>query len=454
MLAIYLGPSGFGILYQFLNFQSIITNVTNLGAPVGLTTYISQEKENNELVKSAYKSLTLLISLIVITVTFMAILFSEYICNTFLGIYGYNKIFIIIILATPFLVMYSLAESYLKGFQKLNSLLKINIISSIINVIIIFPLLQFYNLEGVSIYFFIISLIPISYYIYLERSYLKYVFLNNDKFKIDSIKKILKIGVVSLVSSVMFQIALLQIRRFIILNFDINYAGLYQSLLGLSSNYIMIIFSFISYYTLPKISSLKTNLQINDELNLQLRFLLFLVIPMILMVLTFRILLLRTFYSNEFLEASNLFYFQVLGDLVRSFGALFSIWLIPKMKIKVLFIVDISSSLILILLPYLLIALMPNNLIIIAIAYFVSFLSHFIMVFLYTTYSLRFRLNYDNLKNIGISCISVILAFLINIYFPELSYYIVVLIILLNSYFILEKNEIKKMVSFVTNYLK
>lgn len=453
-MAILLGPSGFGIVYQFLNYQNLIASVSNLGSPVGLTTFIPQNIETKELIERAYKSLTILVTSIVLIFTFISILFSDFICSTILGIQGNQYIFILIILSTPLMVAFSIAESYLKGYQNLNLLLKITVISSSISIIVILPLLYYYKLLGVSIYYFVISLVPLISYIYYDRESIKYIYHNREKFSFASINKILKIGVVSLLSSSMFQFSLLQIRKFIIVNFDINLAGIYQSLIGLSSNYFLIIFTFISYYTLPKVSGLKKDFEIQNELNIQLRFLMFIVIPMILIVLTFRSFLIELLYSKEFLVSSDLYYFQLLGDFVKSLGALFGIWLIPRMKFKVLFCIDITFNLLFIFSPYILYSLIPNNLVIIPLTYFISFSIHFLLVFLYTKYSLNFKFNAKSIKILFISIATLSISFIINIYYQEMSYYLIFMIILLNSYFVLDREELNKIKLFLRNYNK
>lgn len=380
--------------------------------------------------------------------------FSKFICNDILGIYNYETVFMIIFAATPFLVLFSVIESYLKGFQRLNTIIRLNVVTSIVNIIIIFPILQYFNIYGVSVYFFIISIIPIVYYLYLDWDNLKNILFKILRINIEPIKIILKIGLVSLYSSLLFQISVLHLRKFIIIYFNIHDAGIYQSLLGLSTNYFMIIFSFLSYYTLPKISSLISNDEISSELNQQLRFLLFIIVPMVIIVLSFRNYFIKIFYSNDFIQVTDLFYFQLLGDFAKSLGALFGIWLIPKIKIKVLIFIDTLFNLILIFLPYLVYNYYSQNIIIIPFTYMIAFSTHFILVYLYSKHSLKFKFDIKTLQSLLISVCSLLIAYVSNIYFPNIAVYIILVIIAVNSYFILNKNEIIKLKQILLNFSK
>ncbi len=379
--------------------------------------------------------------------------FANYISVTFLGVTGYDSILKIILVASPFIVVYSLVEAYLKGKQEINLLLKINIISSILTVLFIYPLLYYFDFEGIAFYFIVLSIIPLIIYSILERKEIKELFRSKIDFNSQIIKNILKIGSVSLFSSFLFQFSILHLRKFIILNFDTQFAGIYQSLLGLSMNYFILIYSFLSTYSLPKIASLNVNHEINSEINEQFRFLLFIIVPMILLILTFRYLFLKIFYTAEFLDASNLFYIQIFGDLFKSFGALFSIWLIPRMKIKVLMSIDFCFNLTFIALPYLLINIFPDNIIIIPITYAASYFVHFVLICLYTYSSINFRFNKNSMKNIVVSILTIIAGIVINVFIPNASYFIIFVLLGFNAYLIIDRQEYSRIKIIVKNYI-
>lgn len=395
--------------------------------------------------------LTILISLIFCAVI---ILLNNVISEFILGETGYTAVIILLISSIPFIILYNIIESYIKGSQKINLYIKLNFYTLLISVIIIYPLLYYGNIIGAAIYFLIISAVPILFFIKNEWELVKLIL--KERFTIDfkPIKFIIQLGFVSLYSSVLLNISVLLIRKFIINNFNIQSAGIYQSLYGLSTNYFLVIFSFISYYTLPKISKLKSDFEICDELNIQFRFLILMVIPMILLVLTFRIYLLKIFYSSEFLEAADLFYFQLFGDFFKSLGALFGIWLIPRFKIKILFFIDTIFSLVFIFLPYLLIMLFPNKLFIIPLTYFIAYFIHFFMIFSYTKLKLLFKFNSKNVFTFAIALLTLIIISILNYYYQNIILFLFLPILILSTYLILDKSEILKIKHFILNYIK
>lgn len=412
------------------------------GTPVGLTTYISQEKENLTQINVVFRKVLLLLFVFSLSLSIVFTVFSGLISEGFLGVTEYNLLFNLIILSSPFLVLFTIIESYLKGLQNLNLLIKINVLSATISIVLLYPFIFYFGFNGVGLYYFLFSLIPILLYIYLEKGTLKTIYKVKSTIDKKIIYGILKIGSVSLLSSFLFQISLLQLRKFIIVNFDANFAGLYQSLLALSMNYFILIFSFLSMYTLPKISSIKTNEEVNSELNEQFRFILFIMVPMILVILTFRFVFIHVFYTSEFVLAGDWFYIQIIGDFFKSLGALFSIWLIPRMRIKVLMIIDISFNAVLIFSPYILLSLFPSKFIIIPIAYSVAYFIHFSLTILYTFFHLNFRFKLQSLKIFILSIITLIGGIVINYYFTNLAYYIIFILIVIYSVLVLEKDEV------------
>ena len=146
------------------------------------------------------------------------------------------------------------------------------------------------------------------------------------------------------------------------------------------------IYIFLTNYSLPKLSECNDNKKINTELSYNLRFLLLIITPMMLIFLGYRDILVSLLFSKNFADTTDLFIPQFIGDLFRVWAALFGLWLIPKRKIKQIITIDIIFNSILISAVYLFVAVLNKPLVYVSYAYAISFGMHFLMYFTYTSY--------------------------------------------------------------------
>lgn len=413
-----MGPAGYGIVSQLSNFQVMMNNIISLGVPVGLTAKVSEVystksesyKERVNAYWSFFIKLTLLIS---ISSTITLLIFSDFFTVLLIGSNEYKLVFAIIILSLPFSVSNVIIDSFLKSFGAISSIVKISIFSAIGSLLILIPLLFYFEIIGVSISIVAMSSLPILIFVIFFRKDFKDFFRNGYSKLLSKEEKVnvFKIGIVSVLAAFMHQGAIIAIRKLIIVHFGEADNGIYQSVLGLSLNYFAVVYALLSNYTLPKFASLPDNISLVAEINNTLRFLLIIIIPAILMIFAFRDVIIKLIYTSEFLKAQELFMFQLIGDIFRMFAALFGLWLIPRMKIIQLLSIDFIFNLILISLPFLLIYFFGKNLILIPIAYMSAFFVHFVLYFSFTMKSIGFRFTRENLVTLGIAIIILSLGF-------------------------------------------
>lgn len=457
-----MGPSGLGAVAQFINFHQLTSTIILMGLPVGLTTKVSEiysdKNENYVATINAYWSYFLkIVSFTSLIITVCLLTFSGPISNFLIGDYGHRLIFSVIIVSIPFSCVYAIVDSFLKSFGDIPIIVKIGIYSASLSTVLLIPLLIHFDVVGAAIGIFLLYAIPaLMFYTFFKGKY-------KDLFKVDRIKNLLsskekisivKIGLVSLVSGFMHQGALIIVRKIILSNFGEVETGIYQSVLGISINYFVIIYTFLSSYTLPRLSTIKDNEQIRNELNETLRFLYSFIIPSVLLIFCFRDVILKIVYSSEFLSAGNLFLFQLIGDIFKMMGALMGLWLIPRMKIKPLIIIDFIFNLIFIFLPFVLLKFFIVELYIIPFSYMIAFFVHFILLFSYTKYSLGFKITLQNKKIIFLSAFFLLSAFTISINFSVYGYYYAIIVVIIWFYMVFSGEEKRVILSKALRFFK
>lgn len=135
------------------------------------------------------------------------------------------------------------------------------------------------------------------------------------------------------------------IREFAIQEFGTVQTGLWQSVVRVSEAYrgLIISFLFLSFY--PKLSQIlaSRNGNISSLKRFYFPYLLFCV-SFLFLVFQFDEYILQSLYSEEYVEAGNLFQFQILGDLFAFLSFPFSIYLIAAVKTKAYIFTELFSA--------------------------------------------------------------------------------------------------------------
>ncbi|MEZ4692169.1 MAG: oligosaccharide flippase family protein, partial [Ignavibacteria bacterium] len=289
------------------------------------------------------------ISLIFFPAIFLAVLvfiISDNVSYFLFENYDYTVQVKIVSAAIPFIVLNTLLEGYLRGLKIIKVYVKVVIFSNIINIVIVISLLLAFGLNGalVGILSANVSYIIISLY-YLRKNQL--VMLNEFRFYFDRelFRKIVKVSFVFLASGALFQFTLILMRKIIIAKYGIYYNGIFQSVIGISLNYFAFIFLALSTYSFPTVSKIESKSELIDELNINVKYIIHILVPLIILVFTFRRIVLTVLFSKDFMSAENFFQYQFFGDYFKALAWAIGIWLVPKMKLRIFLLLEVILNL-------------------------------------------------------------------------------------------------------------
>lgn len=459
LYALFLGPVGFGIISQLNNFFLLFTSVLNLGVPVSTTSEISklhsegtEESEN----KIAYYFRYIAIRIVMLSVLLSAgvIIFSGYISEFLVDDGAYYYFLVIIFLAAPFTILYSIMEAFLRSFKRINTIVNISVITNISTVAILVPLVYYLNITGVSIYLLIFGILPMLLFFFYGRDIIKKYSVKSDYLPSKQDRMLIfKVGLISLLSSLIHQGIIILIRKILITEYGYEQNGLYQSVLSVSITYFSLIYIFLTNYSLPKLSECRDNETINTELSHNLRFLLLIITPMMLVFLGYRDILVSLLFSKNFADTTDLFIPQFAGDLFRVGAALFGLWLIPRRKIKQIIIIDVIFNTVLISTVYLFVAVLNKPLVYVSYAYAISFGLHFLMYFVYSSVSIKFRADKIILLTFFLTFASIAAVSYLSLIDSKISYYFTPAIIIVWFFLAVKRDEINKTKNLILDYI-
>lgn len=416
---------------------------------------ISKDEDKTEITKSFFQHFILLFGIVTVLLSLLFILFSGPLSLFLVESDDYKIVLAIIIAAAPFTVMYSIIESFLKAYGEIGLIVKIAVLMNLFSLAMLIPLIIFWGMFGIAIYIFIYGSLSVLIFFLTARKNFNFL-LNKSSYKILGHEKlnIYKVGVVSLISSLLFQSSLILLRKMIIVHLGYEESGIYQSVLAFSQTYFMLIYVILSNYSLPQLSSLKKNEEINSELNINVRFILILLVPMIVLLFTYRTILIKLLFSSNFIKGSDLLLFQLIGDFFRVGGALFGLWLIPAVKVKQIITIDIIFNIIFISSQFVILYVYQLSIDYIPIGYFIAFSLHFSLYFFYTRKYLSFKFDNGSFKTLLTSVLILIPCLIMSKYFELYGYFINLVLMAFWIIFIVDKIERDKIIDIVRNKLR
>jgi PST family polysaccharide transporter len=108
----------------------------------------------------------------------------------------------------------------------------------------------------------------------------------------------------------------------------------------ISDSYLLIVNTVLSAYYLPQISSLQTKKEIKDEIVNGIKIIIPIVIFTCFSIYLFRFQIIDLFFTRKFLLMEKLFFYQLIGDVVRVLTWLLSYLILAKAMTKIFLITE------------------------------------------------------------------------------------------------------------------
>ena len=302
-------------------------------AATGITKYVAEK----ERVEGAHKLVGTAVGfsfLCSLPLAALIVLFAEAISDRLFESSDLKYILYIFSLLLP---LFSLNAIFLviNGLQKIKDWVAINILQSLLALVLTIILMRQMGLEGAllslaplqALMFFIsLSIIKIKNLIQLH-----YFFPSIHSTELRLLGRFSLMGLVGLVSG---PLVLIYIRDYLAETNGWDAAGIWQGLQSISTIYLTIITTSIVVYYLPKLSSISKDDELLYEIfsALKLGIIFSLLAAFMIYILRFQIIVLL--FSDEFLSMGELFFWQLVGDILRVSSWFFAYVFVAKAKVK------------------------------------------------------------------------------------------------------------------------
>lgn len=351
-MAIYLGAAGLALCGQFISLMSILVVLAGGGISYGIIKYVAEYAYSETKLKLFLYNVVAYTCMFSMPAMVLGILLRKQIAVWILGSEQYADIIVGLSVAQVFLAFNLVLSSVLSGFKRLRLLTLINIISAFVGLMIAFVLIKAYGIEGGLFSLIISQLCPLFFsilFLYREKwfHYLRKLRVSKKIFA-----KLLNFSWMNMVSVLTVPIAQILVRDDISSLYSWQAVGYWQAVLRLSDAYLLIVTIALTTYYLPRLSELKNNRLIWQEMKRAYQCILPLIVVATMVIYFFRDFIIMLLYSQEFTSARDLFLYQFTGDFFRIAGWLSTYLLLAKAWAKTYIATEIFLSALFVIISY------------------------------------------------------------------------------------------------------
>ncbi len=355
ILAIYVGPAGYAAIGQFQNAVQMITSFASGAINTGVTKYTAEYSGDEDRQRSVWRTAGTIALYGSITASIFIAIFNKSLSNIFLNESDYSGIFLWFSASLIFFTLNALMMAMLNGKKEISSYVVANIIGSIFSFFVTALLTILFGLYGalVSLAIYQSFSFFITLFICYRTSWFKvgYLFGPIDR---NIASNLGKFTLMALTSAVFVPVSHVLIRNYLGQTLGWVSAGYWEAMWRMSTAYLLLFTTTLSLYFLPKLSSLHLDFEIKSEIKLCYRIILPIAIAGGLSIYILRNFVIILLFSKEFLPMNVLFFWQLVGDVLKIGSWVLGYLMLAKAMVKIYIATEIIFSFGFVLLTYIL----------------------------------------------------------------------------------------------------
>ncbi len=346
ILAVYVGPTGYAALGQFQNAMQMITTLASGAINTGVTKYTAEYHEDEERQRAVWQTAGTIALVGSVSLSLLVFAFRAQLAQWFLSDVSLAPVFGWFAATLVLFVFNTLLLAILNGKKDIHRYVVANIAGSVFALLVTSAMVMQWGLMGALVGFAVYQ--SLAFFVTLALCVktpwfrLSHLFGRMDK---AVAKNLAKYTAMALTSAAVVPLSHMLIRNHLgqVLGWDT--AGYWEAMWRLSGAYLLLVSSTLSVYYLPRLSELKTSAEIRAEIFSGLYVILPVAMLCSLVVYVLRDLLIRVLFSPEFLPMEELFFWQLIGDVIKIGSWLFAFVMLAKSMAFVYVITEVVSCL-------------------------------------------------------------------------------------------------------------
>jgi O-antigen/teichoic acid export membrane protein len=415
IVAILLGTAGIGLIGLYQTTISLISSITGMGLSSSAVRNISEANGTNDEHKIALVIKTLrrwvwMTGMVGAVVTLsLAPLLSKW---TF-GNENYTWSFVWLSIICLLSAISSGQNVLLQGMRRLRQMAKSTLFGSIIGLFTSIPLYYFFGVNGIvpSLIISTVSALSISYYFARQIPVQKVEQSWSETYH--SGLGMAKLGFVMMLSSFMVTLVSYAVNLFIRHKGGLSDVGLYRAGWTIADQYTAIIFTAMATDYYPRLAAINSDKKkLGEAVNQQAEIALLILGPMLVALIGFAPLVVNILYTAKFLPVIGMIKWNLVGMLFKAASWALAFTIIAKGDNRLFFMTETIANAIVLILNIIGYSLWGLNGI--GIAFTLSYLLYFILIFLVVRKKYGILYNTAFLKIFVIQSSMVFTVFLIS----------------------------------------
>ena len=358
ILAMYVGPAGYAAIGQLQNFVTMITTFASGAINTGVIKYTAEHDQNEERQLRVWHTAGFISLVGSLSASIAIAFFSKPLAILFLKSEHYTGVFLWFSATLTLFVLNSLLLAILNGKKEIAIFVVANITSSLFALFITSILVIYHGLYGA-----LVSLVTYQSFVFFITLTLCYrtkwfkTIRFPVYFDINVAKNLAKYALMALTTAVCVPLSHILVRSHIGATLSWIEAGYWDAMWRLSSNYLMLATTTLSFYYLPRLSELKNSTDLKNEIFYGHRLIFPLAAICGLLLYAYRDICIEILFTKEFLPMRNLFAWQLVGDTLKLGSWIFGYLMLGKAMIRMYIFSEFCFSILFVLLAFLLINL-------------------------------------------------------------------------------------------------
>jgi PST family polysaccharide transporter len=347
VLAIYVGPSGYGVIGQFQSLISMVTTFASGATNSGVTKYTAEyaaEPARQQAVWTTAAAMGLLGALVVGCALVLA---REQLSRWLLGSSAQSDVFVWLALALGLLVLNGLMLAILTGRKAVSELVAANIVGSVVSALVATVLVTTQGLWGALVALAVSQAVACGFtaWIFQRVCALRWSELIG-KFDPGIAKALGGFGLMAATTAVVAPIGQMVIRDQLAANLGWESAGLWQALWKISETHLLLLTSTLAVYFLPRFSEIRSGSELRSEVFKGYLF----VVPMVaasgMVLYYFRETLIRILLTEAFMPLAQVLGLQLLGDALKICSWVMSFTMVSHARTRAFIVTEVLFTVI------------------------------------------------------------------------------------------------------------
>ena len=358
IVALISGPLGVALVGQFSNFNGIVMVLALGGISSGVIKYTSQYKDNLDELRRIWQTVIWISATLTIPVIIALLIFHNWLAEEFLHSAKYGSILVVFAFSLGFYVANGLLLNILNGLHEIKRFNLLNTLNAVLGLCATIVLVYQYQVYGAllamvtsqSITFFIIT------FFVRKQTWFK---ISNFIGKFDRYycKRLMGFTAMSLTSMCVIPTSQMFVRGYLASHTSWDVAGCWQGMQKISDSYLMIVYTALGTYFLPKLANLQDKNQISKEIQNGYKLIMPFVIVSAVVIYFCRDIVIQILFAKSFGAMRDMFFWQLIGDCFKIASYVLAYLMLARAKTRLFMITEIVFGISFPLLSYLFINL-------------------------------------------------------------------------------------------------